>query len=128
MKKKIVTLLPLIILLMTVFSLQSCIHIEPTYTILTDTETYDEFMFRFQARLEDGFYVREYLTGAQWEDLSRSISYEGRHRWSEAEIKKWLMAIGFGEAESTKEASWISLVNHGYIVSRDGNLVYVVLK
>lgn len=98
------------------------------YTVWTDTATYSEFQSSFQTTLEVGYYKRLEITSTQWAEISKGLTSEGRHNWSEAEIKKWLIGNGFGEYEATKESSWLVMVNHGLLVTRDQNFVYLILK
>lgn len=111
--------------LMTV-CFQSCS--DDKYTVWTETETYSDFQNHFNTTLEDGYYKRLEITNAQWEQIGPNLTSEGRHRWSEEEIKKWLIGNGFGNDEARKESSWLAMVNHGFLVTRDGNLVYMILK
>lgn len=98
------------------------------YTVWTDFDTYEKFQAAFQATLEVGYYKRLEITSSQWTEISKGLTSKGRHSWSEAEIKKWLIGNGFGEYEATKESSWLVMVNHGMIVLRDQNFVYLILK
>ena len=111
--------------LMTV-CFQSCN--DDKYTVWTETETYSDFQNHFNTTLEDGYYKRLEITNAQWKQIGPNLTSEGRHRWSEEEIKKWLIGNGFGNDEAQKESSWLAMVNHGFLVTRDGNLVYMILK
>lgn len=98
------------------------------YTVWTDSGTYDEFQTAFQTTLKDGYYTRVEITSAQWTEISKGLTSNGKHRWSEAEIKKWLIGNGFGEYESTKESSWLVMVDHGLLATRTSNMVYLILK
>ena len=107
-------------------SLLSCS--DEKYTVWTETQTYADFFTATQVSLEDGYYIRYEITRDQWPEVSKSLTSEGRHRWSEEEIKKWLIGNGFGETESRKESSWLAMTDHGFIVIRDRTLVYMILK
>lgn len=120
-------LLALFMMAVMAFGFQSC-EGGGKYTVWTDTTTYSNFQSSFQTTLSDGYYVRIEISSDQWNEISKSLTSEGRHRWNEAEIKKWLIGNGFGEYEATKESSWLVMINHGFIVTRDGNLVYMILK
>jgi hypothetical protein len=111
--------------LMTV-CFQSCS--DDKYTVWTETETYSDFQNHFNTTLEDGYYKRLEITNAQWEQIGHNLTSEGKHRWSEEEIKKWLIGNGFGNDEARKESSWLVMTNHAFLVTRDGNLVYMILK
>ena len=111
--------------LMTV-CFQSCS--DDKYTVWTETETYSDFQNHFNTTLEDGYYKRLEITNVLWEQIGPNLTSEGKHRWSEEEIKKWLIGNGFGNDEARKESSWLAMVNHGFLITRDGNLVYMILK
>lgn len=124
--KKLFHLLAVVVLLITALSFQSCG--EEKYTVWTETETYSQFQTYFQTTLSDGYYIRVEITNDQWKQIGPNLTSEGKHRWSEAEIKKWLVGNGFGQMEATKESSWLAMVDHGFLATRDGNLVYMILK
>ena len=123
--KKLFHLLTIVILLITAFSFQSCS--DEKYTVWTDTGSYTDFYNGTQVSISDGYYIRAELTENDWKNWIKNVT-TGKHRWSETEIKKWLIGNGFGETEATKESSWLVMTNHGFIVMRDGNLVYLILK
>lgn len=124
--KKIYILVIVAFLMTMVVICQSCS--EEKYTVWTETETYSDFQSAFQTTLNDGYYVRVEITNDQWVEISKNLTSEGRHKWDEATIRKWLVSNGFGETEADKESAWLVLVNHGFLVTRDGNLVYMILK
>ncbi len=126
MKNKHCSMFTLVILLATFFVLQSCSN--EKYTIWTDSVTYSEFQTAFQSSINDGYYIRLEISDSQWSEIGKQLGSEGRHSWNEETIKKWLISNGFGESEATKESSWFALINHGFIASRDGNMVYLILK
>ena len=114
------------ILVLTAISFQSCV--EEKYKVWTDSCTYTEFRSMLDYDLEDGYYVRVALNNEQWETLSKDLTKEYLHRWDEATIKKWLMSVGFGDAEASQEAAWLVLNNHGMIFVRDRGFVYFICK
>ena len=123
--KKLFHLLSIVIILITAISFQSCG--DEKYTVWTDTASYTDFYKGTQVSISDGYYIRTEISESDWKTLTQSAT-EGKHRWSEEEIKKWLIGCGFGQTEATKESSWLVMTNHGFIVMRDGNLVYMILK
>ena len=125
MKKSLHISLVQIFFLVTIF-LQSCS--DEKFTVWTETETYTQFYNSTQVTINDGYYIRLEIPSDQWKEMSKNLTSEGRHRWSEEEIKKWLIGNGFGDSEARKESSWLTMVNHGFLVTRDGNLVYLILK
>ncbi|MCQ2310954.1 MAG: hypothetical protein MJZ64_04305 [Paludibacteraceae bacterium] len=129
MKKTFFSILTFVLLLFLAVILPSCKDKgEETYTVWTETETYSEFQSIFQTTLNDGYYVRVELTREQWELIGPNLGSDGRHKWDEATIKKWLISNGFGESEANKESSWFALIDHGFLATRNGNLVYLILK
>ena len=73
-------------------------------------------------------YVRLEFTSAQWEQIESYATSEGQHYWSKDKIKDWLIGRGVGDYEATKESSWLTTIDHGYIASRTGNTVYYIIK
>ena len=126
--KKLFNLLTFGILIVFAVALQSCGEENRKYTVWTDTTTYSEFVSTFNATLDDGYYKRIEINKETWNKISPNLTNEGKHRWDEATIKKWLFSNGFGDYESTKEASWLALVDHGLIVTRTGNMMYYIMK
>lgn len=127
--KKAFYFVAIIMLCVTLLSLQSCKDKgEEEYTVWTETVSYAEIQAKFQFTLDDGYYKKVELTKAQWEQMTPFLTDEGRHSWSEASIKKWLVGHGFGENESTKESCWLVMTDHGLIMARDGNMVSAILK
>lgn len=123
--KRVFTFLVAFILCVTVMSFQSCS--DDKYTVWTDTMSYAEFQSATQKNITDGYYVRVEITESEWKAWTEDVT-KGKHKWTEAEIKKWLVGCGFGQTESTKESSWLVMVDHGFIVIRDGKLIYMILK
>lgn len=126
MKNRFFSFLTLAILFVTAISFQSCS--DEKYTVWTDSGTYAEFQSAFGTTLNDGYYVRMELTSDQWAQISKNLTSEGKHRWSEETIKKWFISNGFGETEANKETSWIVVIDHGFLATRTGNIVYYILK
>ncbi len=126
MKRLFSTLVALALLGVTAISFQSCS--DEKYTVWTETETYSQFMSEIGSTIDDGYYKKMEITNEQWKQIAPNLTSEGKHRWSEAEIKKWLIGNGFGEYESTKESSWLVMTDHGFLAMREGNLVHMILK
>ncbi len=124
MKKTVFQLV--ILTLIMVFAMQSCS--EEKYTVWTDSGTYSEFQSAFNTTLDDGYYVRVELDSEQWAEISKGLTSEGRHKWDEETIKKWFISNGFGDTEATKESAWLALIDHGFLATRTGNIVYFILK
>lgn len=124
--KKLFHLLAVVVLLITAISFQSCS--DEKYTVWTDTETYSQFVSETGATLGDGNYIKVEIAQANWEEMVKSLTSEGQHKWDEATIKKWFISYGFGETEAARESSWLTIVDHGFVVVRNGNIVNMILK
>lgn len=124
--KKLFHLLAVVVLLITAISFQSCS--DEKYTVWTDTETYSQFVSETGTTLGDGNYIKIEIAQVNWEEMVKSLTSEGRHKWDEATIKKWFISYGFGETEATRESSWLTIVDHGFVVVRNGNIVNMILK
>ena len=102
---------------------------DPTYTVWTDSTSYSEFSSAFGGlTLNDGMYIRYEFTSSEWNTIKPSFTNEGKHNWTESEIKKWFIGRGFGNSEADRETSWFMTISHGFIASRTGSLVYMFLK
>ena len=119
-------ILVIIAVFVTAFLCSSCS--EEKYTVWTDTGTYAQFEQSFQTSLEDGFYKKVEITNEQWEQIAPNLTSDEEHRWTESEIKKWLIGYGFDETKATKESSWLVMTKHGFLVTREGNFVHLILK
>jgi hypothetical protein len=102
---------------------------DPTYTVWTETLSYTDFQSYFTGvTLDDGYYKTYEFTPSGWNEMKQSLTNEGKHNWTESEIKKWFIGRGFGDYEANKETAWLLTISHGFIVSRSGQLVYMILK
>ena len=128
MKKKIFGLLIIISVMLVFSACQNNVTGEETYTVWTDLGTYAEFQSTFGTNLDDGMYIRLEFTSSQWNQMLSSLTNEGKHIWTKSQIKDWLLGRGFGDSESTKESSWLTTIDHGFIASRTRNTVYFILK
>lgn len=126
MKKTFFKFISLFIFIVLVFFLQSCNN--EKYTVWTDIAYYSDWVASGGQTIQEGNYVKVELTSSYWEEMSKTLTNEGKHRWDEATIKKWLIGNGFGETEATREAAWLSLVNHGMILHHDNNMIHLILK
>jgi len=127
MKNKNFLLGILAIMLLFGIIFNSCETEEPTYTVWTDSTSYSQFYNSF-GTLNDGYYIRYEFTFSQWDTISSSLTNEGKHNWTENEIKSWFIGRGFGESEANREKAWLMTIDHGFIASRSGSIVYMLLK
>jgi hypothetical protein len=100
---------------------------EQTYTVWTDLISYSEFYSAFGA-LNDGYYIRYEFTSSDWNTISKSLTNEGKHNWTESNLKDWFIGRGFGNSEANREVAWLKTISHGFIASRSGSIVYMLLK
>lgn len=124
--RRLFTCFVTLMLCVTAMMFQSCS--DDKYTVWTETEAYSLFTSQFNMTLDDGNYAKIEITSEQWQQIAPSLPDNEKHRWSEAEIKKWLIGNGFGEYESTKESSWLVMTNHAFLVAREGSFVHMILK
>ena len=100
---------------------------EPTYTVWTDLVSYSTYYNSFGS-LTDGYYIRYEFTSSEWNTISKSLTNEGKHNWTESEIRNWFIGRDFGNSEANKEVAWLKTISHGFIASRSGSIVYMLLK
>ena len=100
---------------------------DPTYTVWTDLVSYSEYSSLFGS-LTDGYYIRYEFTSSEWNSISPSLTNEGKHNWTEGQIKDWFIGRGFGNSEANQEVAWLKTIGHGFIASRSGSIVYMLLK
>jgi hypothetical protein len=131
MKKRInfYFVIPVIVLLFSI-TIISCSEpdSEPTYTIWTDTTTYSDFASAFDMTLNDGYYVRFTFTDSGWAEVSPSLTNEGKNKWTEDQIKKWFIEHGFSDNVANQQTAWLITIDHGFLASRTGSTVYMLLK
>lgn len=131
MKRKII-LLTITAFLLTVISCSnpSNIPTEETYTVWTDSVPYSLIQTE-GLTLDDGYYWCIEFTKSQWNEFYSDFIIEMdeyRHSWTKAKIKDYLIGRGFGNSEATKESSWLTTIEHGFIVVREGSMVYMIVK
>jgi hypothetical protein len=100
----------------------------PTYTVWTDVISYSEFYSAFQTTLNDGYYIRVEIADAQWNQIASSLTNEGRHNWTENQIYNYFIGRGFGQTEANQQKAWLMTIKHGFIASRTGSIVDLLLK
>lgn len=104
---------------------------EETYTVWTDISPYSEFEKAFNETLKDGYYIHIEFDNATFSQMAQTLKNEGaeyKHDWTEEELKKYFIGIGFDSNTASKTVAWLVTVNHGFVASRDGPLVYYILK
>lgn len=101
---------------------------EQTYTVWTDTTSYDDFYAFFGQTISDGYYIRNEISPDDWKQIYPSLTSDGKHNWTQDKIKDWFIGRGFGEKEAEKESAWIATIDHGILAARTQSKVYLILK
>ncbi|MDR1046849.1 MAG: hypothetical protein LBL64_03670 [Treponema sp.] len=99
---------------------------EPTYTVWTDVWTYAQFRSELGTTLGDGYYTRFPLTNSEFSGMY--LSDQAKHDWTEGQLYDWFIGRGFGETEANQEKAWFITATHGFLASRTGNIVDVLVK
>ena len=131
MKRKIM-LLTIAAFLLTVIGCSNpfIIPTEETYTVWTGSAPYSLIQSE-GLTLDDGCYWYIEFTKSQWNEYYNSIAVEMdeyKHYWTKAQIKDYLIGRGFDNSEATKRSSWLTTINHGFIIDREGSMVHMILK
>lgn len=133
MKRKIM-LLTITAFLLTVISCSNPFNIltEETYTVWTGSAPYSLIQSE-GLTLDDGWYCYIEFTKSQWNEFEFYSSFmvemdEYKHYWTKAQIKDYLISRGFGNSEATKRSSWLTTINHGLIIVREGSMVHMIIK
>ena len=101
---------------------------DPFWTVYTDTWTYDMYKDSFDDTITFGAYKKKEFSEAEW-DYYKDIFEDGdRHFYEKEEISDWLLVHDLSEENSKKEAAWLTLIDHGFIVIRDGAEVHFISK
>ena len=108
----------------------STIPTEETYTVWTGSAPYSLIQSE-GLTLDDGCYWYIEFTKSQWNEYYNSIVVEMdeyKHYWTKAQIKDYLIERGFDNSKATKESAWLTTINHGFIIDREGSMVHMILK
>jgi hypothetical protein len=68
------------------------------------------------------------FTSSQFNEIKSTLPNNTKHEWTEDRIRDWFIGRGFGNAEANQETAWFKTINHGFIASRSGNLVDMIVK
>ena len=104
---------------------------EKTYAVWTDISTAYDFQQTFGTTLYDGKYITMELLNSQFSTISQILENEAaefKHNWTEEELQKYFVGRGFDSQTASKTVAWLVTVNHGFVASRTGNIVYYILK
>lgn len=103
---------------------------DDTYAVWTDVSSYSEYETSFNDTLYDGYYKYLEFSNEQFSQMKSALEneQEGRHEWTENQIKKYFVGRGFDSETAAECAAWLVTANHGFLASRSGNFVYYILK
>lgn len=100
---------------------------EETYTVWTDISTASEFQQTFHTAK----YITVEFSNSQFSQIMQVVGNEAaefKHNWTEEELKKYFVGRGFDSEIASKTVAWLVTVNHGLVASRNGNIVYYILR
>jgi len=100
---------------------------EHEYTVWTGSKSYSEFAEQF-AKLDDGYFFHFELEGYEFDQISKSLSNNNKHSWTEKELQKWAVNRGFDSYTAEETISWLIKIYHGIIAVRNGSVVYILVK
>lgn len=117
----------LVILVFSVLgsTLTSC-EMRTRYTVWTASDLYSEYQKNIGGEIKDGYYYKLELTKSDFAKLQ--LTNENKHRWTEDKIYSWFIGRGFGSYEANALKSWLLTTHHGFVVSRSGGIVYLLVK
>lgn len=101
---------------------------DPFWTVYTDTWSYYEYVYFFEDEITSGAYKKKEFSEADWEEYKYIFEEGTRHFYEKEEISDWLLVHDLSEENSKKEAAWLTLIDHGFIVIRDGDKVHFISK
>jgi hypothetical protein len=102
---------------------------EPTYTLWTNSTTYSDFSVTVTPNLDNGYFIRQEISTADFNQSFRShLNDNYKHEWTESQIYDYLIGRGFDNAQANAQKAWLITVNHGFIASRTGEIVDMLLK
>lgn len=130
MNKKILRMFVIALAFLLEVGFVGCNHgiTSQTYVVWTDVTSYTEFYNVFQTTLNDGYYIRVELSDAQWDQIAAALTNEGKNNWTEDQIYNYFIGRGFGQMEANQQKAWLMTIEHGFIASRTGTTVYLLLK
>jgi len=99
-----------------------------TYTVWTGSQSYSVFSNQF-GTLRDGDISMEVLTDSEFNQISKSLSDNNKHSWTEDDLKEWFSySRGFNSNKAEEGVKWLKAIKHGWLCSRYGSVVYILVK
>ena len=111
----------------SLFILSCKTNTEKTYTVWTDSESYTAFKSSL-GELDDGYFVKIPITNDDWKRSFSDLPNDCKHNWTREEINDWFIGRNFGTKEANAATSWLITEDHGFIASRSGSVVYMIIK
>jgi hypothetical protein len=99
-----------------------------TYTVWISTFAFSSDNSEF-GTLQDGYYRTVELTNTGF-DRQKADNFQNKppYVWTENQLYNYLVEWGFGKTIAKEVAAWLTTVNHGYIVTREGETLQILLK
>lgn len=103
---------------------------ELSYTVWTDVSSYSDYEKMFNDTLYDGYYKYLEFSNEQFSQMESILAAQNdyRHNWTEEELQKYFVGRGFDSKTASETVAWLVTVNHGFVASRSGDIVYYILK
>lgn len=103
---------------------------EEKYVVWTDSSSYSDFKEELGATIDDGYHKYFEIDNKTFLQMMQNMENEAeyKHERTESQIQKYFLGRGFDSETAEKRAAWLVTVNHGAVFSRNGNVVYVILK
>jgi len=100
-----------------------------TYSVWTGTFDFAGSSKSYFGALQDGYYRRQELTKTDF-NWYKENAFKNRpeNKWTEDQIYSYLLGWGFSNTVAKKETEWLISIDHGHIGTRNGSLLYVLLK
>jgi hypothetical protein len=100
------------------------------FTIWIGTTSYNEYIAKFSSYpMDDGWCNEIELTDSDFSSISRHLSDNNKHSWSEKKLSNYLTDQGYYDYDAQNMATWLLYeVRHGLLADRHGSTVYLVVK
>jgi len=102
--------------------MQSPIETEPTYTVWTGSMTYTMFNDATGLTLPDGYFT--YNEASQSTIKTYTNYFGGQKEWTKNQINDFLIGRNFSSSDAERVSSWAVTIEHGYLFTRTGSIVY----
>ena len=122
-------LFSLLAVLMTLAACNNPVNPEPKkYTVWITRLTYNQFKDAFKMEFKDNGYDIQEFDAAQWNNISKSLTDNGKFMWTEDRITTWLLDNGFSKEQTPEIVQRITTIEHGILIFRTGDAVDYVIK